>query len=44
VPQIDPNAIPTHTFDWGAIKWFVSPDATEKATLTFGEVPNLARS
>ena len=35
---VDPNAIPTQTFDWGAIKWFVTPDATEGAGITFGEV------
>ena len=35
---VDPNAIPTQTFDWGAIKWFVTPDGTEGAGLTFGEV------
>ena len=35
---IDPKAIPTQTFEWGAIKWFVSPDATPGAVLTFGEV------
>ena len=35
---IDPNDVPTHTFDWGAIKWLVTPDATEGAALTLGEV------
>jgi oxalate decarboxylase/phosphoglucose isomerase-like protein (cupin superfamily) len=35
---IDPNGVPTQTFDWGAIKWFVSPDSVEGAGLTFGEV------
>ena len=35
---VDPHAVPTQTFDWGAIKWFVTPDATEGATITFGEV------
>jgi oxalate decarboxylase/phosphoglucose isomerase-like protein (cupin superfamily) len=35
---IDPNALPTQTFSWGAIKWLVSPDATEGAGLTLGEV------
>ena len=35
---IDPNAIPTQTFDWGAIKWFVTPELTEGAGITFGEV------
>lgn len=36
--QVDPGSVPTQTFEWGAIKWFVSPDATEGAGLTFGEV------
>ena len=35
---VDPNAIPTQTFDWGAIKWFVTPTTTAAAGLTFGEV------
>ena len=35
---VDPNAVPTQTFEWGAIKWFVTPDATEGAGVTFGEV------
>ena len=35
---VDPNAIPTQTFDWGAIKWFVTPELTEGAAITFGEV------
>ena len=35
---VDPNAIPTQTFDWGAIKWFVTPELTEGAGITFGEV------
>lgn len=35
---VDPNAVPTQTFDWGAIKWFVTPDATAGAGVTFGEV------
>jgi oxalate decarboxylase/phosphoglucose isomerase-like protein (cupin superfamily) len=30
--------LPTQTFDWGQIKWFVSPDATPDTSLTFGEV------
>jgi oxalate decarboxylase/phosphoglucose isomerase-like protein (cupin superfamily) len=38
VQAIDPNAIPTQTFDWGAIKWFVTPELTEGAGITFGEV------
>lgn len=35
---VDPNAIPTQTFDWGAIKWFVTPELTKGAGITFGEV------
>jgi oxalate decarboxylase/phosphoglucose isomerase-like protein (cupin superfamily) len=35
---IDPNTIPTATFDWGAIKWFVSPSNTDGAVMTVGEV------
>lgn len=36
--QIDPHGIPTQTFNWGLIKWLVSPEATPGAGLTFGEV------
>ena len=35
---IDPNSVPTQTFDWGAIKWFVTPGGTPGAGMTFGEV------
>jgi oxalate decarboxylase/phosphoglucose isomerase-like protein (cupin superfamily) len=35
---IDPASVPTQTFDWGAIKWFVTPTTTPGAGLTFGEV------
>ncbi|HEY7036816.1 MAG TPA: cupin domain-containing protein [Thermomicrobiales bacterium] len=35
---IDPASVPTQTFDWGAIKWFVTPTTTTGAGLTFGEV------
>jgi oxalate decarboxylase/phosphoglucose isomerase-like protein (cupin superfamily) len=38
VQAVDPNAIPTQTFDWGAIKWFVTPELTQGAGITFGEV------
>jgi oxalate decarboxylase/phosphoglucose isomerase-like protein (cupin superfamily) len=38
VQAVDPNAIPTQTFDWGAIKWFVTPELTQGAGVTFGEV------
>lgn len=36
--QVDPNSVPTQTFEWGAIKWFVTPDGTPGAGITFGEV------
>ena len=35
---IDQSALPTQTFDWGAIKWLVTPDSVEGAGITFGEV------
>jgi oxalate decarboxylase/phosphoglucose isomerase-like protein (cupin superfamily) len=35
---IDPNSVSTHTFGWGAIKWFVTPDHTPGSGITFGEV------
>lgn len=35
---IDPTSIPTQTFEWGAIKWLVSPEYVEGAAMTFGEV------
>lgn len=35
---IDPSSIPTATFGWGAIKWFVSPSTTKDAVMTVGEV------
>lgn len=35
---VDPNRYPTQTFDWGAIKWFVTPGTTDGAVITFGEV------
>ena len=36
--QVNPNSVPTQTFDWGAIKWFVAPDTTKGAIMSFGEV------
>ncbi len=36
--KIDPDAIPTVTFDWGMTKWLVEPATTPGAGLTFGEV------
>jgi oxalate decarboxylase/phosphoglucose isomerase-like protein (cupin superfamily) len=35
---IDPNSRPVQSFDWGVIKWYVSPDDQTGARLTFGEV------
>ncbi len=35
---VDGSAVPTQTFDWGAIKWLVTPDSVEGAGITFGEV------
>jgi oxalate decarboxylase/phosphoglucose isomerase-like protein (cupin superfamily) len=35
---IKPANVPTHSFDWGLIKWFVTPDQNQGASLTFGEV------
>jgi len=35
---IDPNGVPTQTFEWGAIKWYVAPGATAGAVMSFGEV------
>ena len=33
LPLIDRDAIPTHSFDWGAIKWLVTPTTTPGARL-----------
>jgi oxalate decarboxylase/phosphoglucose isomerase-like protein (cupin superfamily) len=38
VPAVDPNSLPTQTFEWGSIKWLVSPDSETGAGLTLGEV------
>lgn len=35
---VDPHAVPTMTFAWGAIKWLVAPENTEGAGLSFGHV------
>ncbi len=35
---VDPHAVPTMTFDWGAIKWLVAPENTQGAALSFGHV------
>lgn len=36
--KINPGELPTKTFDWGIIKWLVSPASIETTGLTFGEV------
>jgi oxalate decarboxylase/phosphoglucose isomerase-like protein (cupin superfamily) len=38
MPSIDADNVATHSFDWGVIKWLVSPDQNPGAKLTFGEV------
>jgi oxalate decarboxylase/phosphoglucose isomerase-like protein (cupin superfamily) len=35
---IDQGERPVQSLDWGVLKWLVSPDTTEGARLTFGEV------
>ncbi len=35
---IDRMALPTDQFDWGIIKWLVTPDQEDGANLTLGEV------
>ena len=35
---VDPSKLTTQTFDWGVIKWLVSPDLTPGANITFGQV------
>jgi oxalate decarboxylase/phosphoglucose isomerase-like protein (cupin superfamily) len=35
---IDTSAVPTQSFEWGAIKWLVTPSRTPGAGVTFGEV------
>ncbi|RAL26230.1 cupin domain-containing protein [Thermoflavimicrobium daqui] len=36
--NINPNDVSTHSFNWGVIKWFVTPTLIKDATMTFGEV------
>ena len=38
MPAVDPNSLPTQTFEWGSTKWLVSPDSETGAGLTLGEV------
>lgn len=35
---IKSSSVSTDTFDWGMIKWFITPDSTEGAKMTVGEV------
>lgn len=35
---VDPRKFETQTFDWGVIKWLVTPDNTPGADITFGQV------
>jgi oxalate decarboxylase/phosphoglucose isomerase-like protein (cupin superfamily) len=35
---LSPNTVPTMTFDWGSIKWFVTPSGVPGAGSTLGEV------
>ncbi|MFI6503186.1 cupin domain-containing protein [Nonomuraea typhae] len=35
---VSPDAVPTMTFDWGSIKWFVTPARIPGAGSTLGEV------
>lgn len=35
---IDPQSLPTASLEWGAIKWFVSPEHTPGAVMALGEV------
>jgi oxalate decarboxylase/phosphoglucose isomerase-like protein (cupin superfamily) len=36
--SVDVDKLATHSFDWGIIKWLVSPDQNPGAKITFGEV------
>jgi len=38
VTQRRPDELPTRTFDWGTIKWLVTPHLDQGAGLTTGEV------
>ena len=35
---VNPADVTTMTFDWGSIKWFVTPSSVEGASSTLGEV------
>ncbi|MGI5289937.1 cupin domain-containing protein [Nonomuraea polychroma] len=36
--HVSPDNVPTMAFDWGSIKWFVTPSAIPGASSTLGEV------
>jgi oxalate decarboxylase/phosphoglucose isomerase-like protein (cupin superfamily) len=36
--HVSPDSVPTMAFDWGSIKWFVTPSAIQGASSTLGEV------
>jgi len=36
--SVNVDKVATHSFDWGIIKWLVSPDQIPGAQITFGEV------
>lgn len=36
--KCSPDALPTVVFEWGSIKWLITPDAIDGASTTFGEV------
>lgn len=38
ITQRRPDDLPTRTFDWGTIKWLVTPHLDEGAGMTTGEV------
>ena len=38
MPPVDPASSPTHSFDWGSIKWLISADSHPEAGVTFGTV------
>ena len=37
-PIIDRSQLPTSSFDWGVLKWLVTPEITPGAAMTVGEV------
>ncbi len=38
LPAIERAQLPTSSFDWGLLKWLVTPDITPGAAMTVGEV------